>query len=626
MDYRREVDGLRAFAVLPVMLFHAGFQGFSGGFVGVDVFFVISGYLITSIIIAELDRGTFSIANFYERRARRILPALFLVMICCIPAAWIYLLPIDMKDFVQSVMAVSLFSSNILFWSESGYFDTASELKPLLHTWSLAVEEQFYVIFPLLLMLLWRSGRKRVLMALGVLLAISLAVAQWAATAQPSAAFFLLPMRGWELLVGALAAFHLSRRDRPLLPIWVREAGGWLGLGLIGWSILVFDQTTPWPGVFALAPTIGAVLIILTADGGTRIGQFLGNRLFVGIGLISYSAYLWHQPLFAFARHISIRPPGAEVFVLLCLLVLGLAWLTWRLVEAPFRDKSRFDRKRIFGLAAAVSAGFLVFGVLGHVQNGFERRFVRVLNGDVGHDAFHNYVERKFADCQPASIARQALRWDGFLRCKQTRAGAADMVLLGDSHAEHLFIGLAEAAPDRNVAFYILSGVPFVGDPAFKTIFAELLTNRRPQHVVITLHYVSRIGADGAQLHEGLSATIKALQAAGKTVSLVGDIPRYPKDPGYCAFAPPFGLSFSRTAYCQIPAAEAQAQRGLYDPILRRLSAEFGVVYVPIDAPLCSAQSCSMIKGDTVMYRDRNHLNINGSQFIGAYLARRLPS
>jgi peptidoglycan/LPS O-acetylase OafA/YrhL len=245
MDYRREVDGLRAFAVLPVMLFHAGFQGFSGGFVGVDVFFVISGYLITSIIIAELDRGTFSIANFYERRARRILPALFLVMICCIPAAWIYLLPIDMKDFVQSVMAVSLFSSNILFWSESGYFDTASELKPLLHTWSLAVEEQFYVIFPLLLMLLWRSGRKRVLMALGVLLAISLAVAQWAATAQPSAAFFLLPMRGWELLVGALAAFHLSRRDRPLLPIWVREAGGWLGLGLIGWSILVFDQTTP---------------------------------------------------------------------------------------------------------------------------------------------------------------------------------------------------------------------------------------------------------------------------------------------------------------------------------------------------------------------------------------------
>ena len=183
MDYRREIDGLRAIAVVPVILFHAGFETFSGGFVGVDVFFVISGYLITSIILAELEQGKFSIVNFYERRARRILPALFLVMLVCIPFAWLWLLPSDMKDFSQSLVAVAVFASNILFWRESGYFDTAAELKPLLHTWSLAVEEQYYVLFPLFLMLFWRLGKRWILGTLGLVFVASLAVAQWAAYA-----------------------------------------------------------------------------------------------------------------------------------------------------------------------------------------------------------------------------------------------------------------------------------------------------------------------------------------------------------------------------------------------------------------------------------------------------------
>jgi peptidoglycan/LPS O-acetylase OafA/YrhL len=213
MDYRREIDGLRALAVLPVILFHAGFDSFSGGFVGVDVFFVISGYLITTIILAELEQGKFSIVNFYERRARRILPALFLVMLVCLPFAWLWLLPIDMKDFSRSLIAVSVFVSNILFWRESGYFDTATELKPLLHTWSLAVEEQFYVVFPLLLILLWRLGRRWILVTLGLAFFASLALSEWATYANRSAAFYLLPTRGWELLLGAFAAFYLSKSN-----------------------------------------------------------------------------------------------------------------------------------------------------------------------------------------------------------------------------------------------------------------------------------------------------------------------------------------------------------------------------------------------------------------------------
>lgn len=209
-EYRREVDGLRAVAVVPVMLFHAGFQEFGGGFVGVDVFFVISGYLITTIILGELKRGSFSIATFYERRARRILPALFFVMAMCIPFAWCWLLPSDMEEFAKSLRAVSIFGSNILFAQKSGYFDTAAELKPLLHTWSLAVEEQFYVLFPLLLMLMWRFGKKWTVILLVLIAAASLGVAHGNVFDDPAATFFLLPTRVWELALGSFVAFYFA--------------------------------------------------------------------------------------------------------------------------------------------------------------------------------------------------------------------------------------------------------------------------------------------------------------------------------------------------------------------------------------------------------------------------------
>jgi peptidoglycan/LPS O-acetylase OafA/YrhL len=230
MNYRREIDGLRALAVLPVILFHAGFETFSGGFVGVDVFFVISGYLITTIILTELEQGKFSLINFYGRRALRILPALFLVMLVCIQFAWFWLLPSDMKGFSQSLVTVSVFASNILFWRKSGYFDTASELKPLLHTWSLAVEEQYYILFPLFLMLFWGRGKRWMLVTLGLVSIASLAVAQWAAYAKPAVAFYLLPTRAWELLIGALAAFYLSDANRKEFGKGLSEVGGGLVL------------------------------------------------------------------------------------------------------------------------------------------------------------------------------------------------------------------------------------------------------------------------------------------------------------------------------------------------------------------------------------------------------------
>ena len=374
MDYRREIDGLRALAVLPVILFHAGFHVVSGGFAGVDIFFVISGYLITTIILAEKQAGAFTIVNFYERRARRILPALFVVMLTSLPFAWLWLLPADLKSFSQSLVAVSVFGSNILFWLTSNYFATATELKPLLHTWSLAVEEQYYVFFPLLLMLAWRLGRRWLLAILLVLAALSLAAAQWGSVAQPEATFYLLPTRGWELLIGAFVAFYFTSGQVRTFSRPTSELGSLAGLALLAYAIFAFDKQTPFPSLYTLAPTVGAALIILFASPQNTVGKLLGSRALVGVGLISYSAYLWHQPLFAFAKHRSLQEPGAALMGTLALVSLVLAYFSWKYVEAPFRSKQGFSRQQIFTLGAVGSVFFIAVGLAGTLSKGFPSR------------------------------------------------------------------------------------------------------------------------------------------------------------------------------------------------------------------------------------------------------------
>jgi peptidoglycan/LPS O-acetylase OafA/YrhL len=374
MQYRRDIDGLRALAVLPVILFHAGFPHFDGGFVGVDVFFVISGYLITTLIIGELEQGKFSLVTFYERRARRILPALFVIMLFCVPFAWLWLLPEDMKKFSQSMVAVAAFASNLLFWKTSNYFDTPTTLKPLLHTWSLGVEEQFYVLFPLLLLLMWRLGRRWILALLAAAAIVSLAASQWGSIADPSWTFYLLPTRGWELLLGAFLAFYFARHPRENLDPRFQQAGSVLGLVLLLASVFLLDEKTPFPSLYALLPTIGAALIILCSSENTWVGKLLGNQIVVGIGLISYSAYLWHQPLFAFARHRVLGEPSALLMVILTIVSLGLAYLSWKYIEAPFRNRQKVTRTQIFSFAAAGSLLFISVGLAGHFNKGFPSR------------------------------------------------------------------------------------------------------------------------------------------------------------------------------------------------------------------------------------------------------------
>lgn len=382
MEYRREIDGFRAIAVIPVILFHAGFSHFSGGYVGVDVFFVISGYLITTIIISEKEKGSFSLVNFYERRARRIIPALFLVMLVSTLFSWLWLSPSHMKDFSQSLVAVAAFSSNILFWKETGYWGVENELKPLLHTWSLAVEEQYYVLFPLFLMLMWRFRKRWILGSFFLVALGSLTVSHWAAFNEPTANFFLLPTRAWELAIGAAIAFYFLYRKSVMRSLLshksIDEVLSWLGVGLIGFAVFAFDEDTPFPSLYALVPTVGTALIIIFTSKDTLVGKLLGSRIPVGIGLISYSAYLWHQPLFVFARHRSLHEPSSVLLGVLSLLSLLLAFLSWKYVEAPFRKRGVFSAKQIFLFTAIGSAFFIAFGLAGHFTQGFEEAWKKM--------------------------------------------------------------------------------------------------------------------------------------------------------------------------------------------------------------------------------------------------------
>ncbi len=377
MRYRPEIDGLRALAVIPVILFHAGFSAFAGGFVGVDVFFVISGFLITSIILTDLENRRFSLIHFYERRARRILPPLFLVMGVSAVFAFSWMLPDPLENFGQSLFATALFSNNILLWLTSGYWDLESEFKPLLHTWSLGVEEQYYVLFPIFMLLVFRWAKRRaeaILVCAGI---ASLIFAFWGANSIPKATFFSLLGRGWEIIVGSLIAFHRHSDNPTKTANWIKQSLSLLGIASIAASVFFFGGITPTPSVHTLLPTLGAALIILFADQGTAVYSVLSSRVMVGIGLISYSTYLWHQPVFALSRIYSVGEASKMAIFALMVGTVIIAVLTWRFVESPFRSKEVFSRRQIFVFSFCGSLFFIALGLLLHFSSGQPSFFLR---------------------------------------------------------------------------------------------------------------------------------------------------------------------------------------------------------------------------------------------------------
>ncbi len=464
--YRAEVDGLRALAVVPVMLFHAGFDWIRGGYLGVDVFFVISGYLITTIIAVDLECRRFSIVQFYERRARRILPALFLVLLVCTPIALLVMVPAQVRSYSQSVVAVSVFASNVYFWRTSDYFDLASEEAPLLHTWSLGVEEQFYVIFPLFMVAFWRFGR-RALVALCFCVALSsLALSEFFWREHAVANFFLAPTRAWELLLGSMLA--LVCVERPMETRVSRRIGGFLaivGLVSIVFSMIAFSPETPMPSLYGLVPTVGTVLVLAFSSSDNWAGRLLSLRPFVWIGLISYSAYLWHQPVLAISRVVGVPDQSHGIMVVLLAVVLVLAAVTWKYVEQPCRNKKIWSRNDVFRLAAIGTVAFISFGVAGHLTTGFERTFEKRLTDS---------QVRRFQEVKNAidTGAYNAMYDDG--RCRfwtrrvteefrvRFEACASQMgravLVVGDSHALDTYNAFARVARHQFVVAVAKAG------------------------------------------------------------------------------------------------------------------------------------------------------------------------
>jgi peptidoglycan/LPS O-acetylase OafA/YrhL len=422
--YRPEIDGLRALAVLPVLLFHAGL-GMRGGFMGVDIFFVISGYLITTLIARDLQLGCFKMRDFWERRIRRILPAAAVMVIATLIAGAIILLPQSFENLGQSALAQSLMVSNFYFWQQDGYFAAPSDYEALLHTWSLAVEEQFYLVLPALLVFLNRKFPARITVVLGLVFLTSMIWSFFGPYLYPTASFYLLPARAWELLLGSLIAIFA-----------IKVPGGRLGaefLSLAGIVLMVYPMltyvpTTPFPGVAAISPCLGAALFILaTRKHGTLARQFLSLSPFVFIGKISYSLYLWHWPLLVFGRHLSIHETSLENRLVLLIASFALAILSWRYVETPFRRPGLLaGQKQTFIFFYVATFIIAVAGTFAYKTDGLPVRF------DSKILAVSRVSDEKFD-----APDNRNLREDGKIpRLEKTPDVKPTIMVWGDSHAK----------------------------------------------------------------------------------------------------------------------------------------------------------------------------------------------
>ncbi|MCK0168494.1 acyltransferase [Jannaschia sp. S6380] len=648
LSYRADIDGLRAVAVLPVLAFHFGQPWMPGGFVGVDVFFVISGFLITSIIQRELSAGTFSLLHFYERRIRRILPALFVVIAGSLAAATVVFLPHHLRDAGQSAVAATVFASNILFWLEAGYFDAAAYTKPLLHTWSLAIEEQFYLFVPLVLMALARLGRRPVFWIGGLTLASFVLSALTTATV-PTAAYYLLPWRAWELGVGALLALGLvpAFGGRAL-----REGAALLGLVMILLAAVILDKGTAFPGVAAALPVLGTALVLHAgASGGTRIGGLLGSTLPVWIGRRSYSLYLWHWPAVVFFLYVFLDMPDPLEALGLFALSLLLADLSFRFVERPFRRPTFGSRRTVFAGAGAAMVAVIAIGLVPVVGTGLPFRLppeAKLLAA---------FAEDRHAAARACERRQNGKDWSEPCLFGAPAGGPAPVVLLGDSHGPAYVPALDLAGQELGLTVEMLAhrGCPnfpdfqvyWIGEehdcgPYVDTTFERVLADPDVELVIYTLRaqlYAQGwpdyslternrspllIGPRAGPLPDGadrtafyldrLDAAVGRLRASGKQVLLVYPLPEAEQHvPEAAARAlvrggDPGDLSIARTRFDDRTATIIAG----YDEIVQR----HDLLALRIDGILCDETVCDLLLEDVPLFRDTNHLTETAARLL----------
>ncbi len=648
LKYRPEIDGLRAIAVLAVILYHAefmifGMNLFKGGFIGVDIFFVISGYMITYIILREISENRFSLIKFYERRARRILPALLFVMLATLPFAYIYMMPKALNEYAGASLSALGFGSNIWFWLEDSYIAEPSKLKPLLHTWTLAVEEQFYILFPLLLLLI----RKYQLPLFIIGFLVSLQIAQSYSASNPDATFFLLHTRMWELLAGAiLAKLELnhgrsSSKINALMP--------WIGFMLIIYAITTFEDTMRHPSYLTVVPVIGTMLIIRFSQEGKLSAKFLSLRLMTMIGLISYSLYLWHYPIFAFARIDMGELSNSVKFA--CIAVSFIcAVLSYKCIEQPFRHKA--SRKIFMAYIAAALAVIAAGNIYALKTNGAKYRLA-------GYDTLLD-VGNPNMPIEGQNCFSPKPELDE--HCKFTREDAkATMIGIGDSHLAMFGSSLKALADKLNMNYEQLPNCVFILDSQIHKTDKTVHPNECPEKQIAYLaKYKNAIIVKASRLtwritgkhtgggpsdkyvpvQEGISIerairqTNEAILAQGHTLIQIYPIPELKFSAQYNLTKLLKGQELNyRERLNEIEVnlkmnAKLSEYMQRHETSINALNATVHPRYIQIHPHeiLCDKQddTCRTLKNGNLLYRDMNHLTKQGAALITKEIERQL--
>lgn len=645
MLHRSDIDGLRAVAILPVILYHAGAFWLPGGFLGVDVFFVISGFLITSIIVDEMRANRFSLFAFYWRRARRILPALVTVLGTTFLLSLLILTPAEMKDLGKMIVATSIFSSNIALWGQSGYFDAVAEHKPLLMTWSLGIEEQFYALWPLVLLCFVRARISPVNWTVGIAVA-SFGLATWAVAAHPSAAFYLLPTRAWELLVGAsLALVSRDHARRSTTSSLAQNIASILGAGLILAAVLLLDRRSGIPGWPALMPCAGAAMLIWAGEKALVNRVLLSARPLVLVGLISYSLYLWHWPLLTLAR-LSASPDGLSTTVVgfVLLIAFGLSTLTWLFIETRFR---RSRSAHLNGSLIRYASVILTAGILGTatvMAGGFPLRVRQqftvepsLVFSSIGSQPDCNSPWP--AGCQAAAVRRSSVAVWGDSHADAISSGVG---IFADPANSGVLLRTHNACPPLLGTNVIFDGQPFAFCRTFNEgVIAELASDPAIDVVMLVArwawytettdfafdrHYVNLTDdIDGAPSEQNskrvfetaLARTVSALTAAGKNVVLVGQVPELGFDLPSCLTRRELPPLFFDWPQCGVPIGLMARRLQFTNTVISSYSHSSSAVQILLASDvLCPGAECNATLDGHLLYSDDNHVSRAGATLL----------
>lgn len=633
--YRSDIDGLRAIAVLLVIGFHAFPEWVKGGFIGVDVFFVISGYLISTIIITNLNNETFSLSDFYRRRVRRLFPALIVVMIFCLVFGWFVLLPQEYAYLGEHIAAGVAFISNWVLWRESGYFDFSAELKPLLHLWSLGIEEQFYIVWPILLWIVI-SKRLNITAVLLVSAAVSLILSIALTGSDPIAAFYLPWTRFWELICGSLLANWMMRnqnQDDSRKSYVIKNICSVAGLSLIVLGSLLITKESKFPGWLALIPVIGTTLLIYSNKQAYLNSFVLSNRILVWVGLISFPLYLWHWPLLVFARILENETPSRYIRITTVLLSILLAWLTYIAIEKPIRlRKGNSYKTSVLSILMVLigSAGYLVYA-----NDGLKSRYP---------DSYQRFVEKidfkwpdyvRFDQCH---IQSHNLSNHSEI-CRETKRPL--IAIWGDSHASSLYPGFKKLQGVRDIGVQQLTtaGCPPIldlKDLRYKKNCNEinqsvLKTITADQPEILILHAAwthEQYPLTNDELNQKLKETIQTIQSKlpNTRIIILGTTPRWKGSPQSESFRYLRGLINKKDP---VPMLQTAEKLNDIEKILKSVATDTGVEFVSVIDALCNADSCLARTSDLPQdftAIDYGHLSKSGSEHLVKEIKNKLFS